>query len=115
MEDVRLYIRDALREYARLQTFAPRPSWDAVCYHGPLLLEQFGFPYPEDGEVRCRPRACPGITDSPCRPVAAVQLCWQNAAEASGWQLRRTDPRPPSPCARPACVLRSPAEPVLRR
>ena len=56
MEDVRLYIRDALTEYARLQTFAPRPSWDAVCYSGHHLLDEgFGFPHSEDREVSCLP------------------------------------------------------------
>lgn len=51
MDDVRLYIRDALKEYARLQTFAPRPSWNAVCYTGDELLAQFGLPYAGDREV----------------------------------------------------------------
>ena len=51
MEDVRLYIRDVLREYAALQTFRPKPTWDSVCYTGELLLQQFGFPYEYDRKV----------------------------------------------------------------
>lgn len=51
MEDVRLYIRDVMKEYAALQTYKARPSWDAVCYTGELLLEQFGFPYEYDKKV----------------------------------------------------------------
>lgn len=52
MKDVRLYIRDALQQYARLQTFKPQPSWNALCYTGELLLEQFAFPnYEEDRRV----------------------------------------------------------------
>lgn len=51
MKDVRLYIRDALRQYAALQVFKPQTSLNAVCYTGDLLLEQFGFPHPEDREV----------------------------------------------------------------
>ena len=51
MEDVRLYIRDALRQYAALQVFKPQPSWNAVCYTGELLLEQFSFPYEYDRRV----------------------------------------------------------------
>lgn len=48
MEDVRLYIRDVLKEYASLQTFKPKPSWNAVCYTGQELMDQFGFPYEYD-------------------------------------------------------------------
>lgn len=51
MEDVRLYIRDVLKEYAALQTYKAQPSWDSVCYTGELLLEQFGFPYEYDKKV----------------------------------------------------------------
>ena len=51
MEDVRLYIRDVLKEYASLQTFKPRPSWNSECYTGDHLLEQFGFPYEYDKKV----------------------------------------------------------------
>lgn len=51
MEDVRLYIRDVLKEYAALQTFKPQPAWESVCYTGELLLEQFGFPYEYDKKV----------------------------------------------------------------
>ena len=58
MDDVRLYIRDALKEYARLQTFAPRPSWNALCYTGRQLLEQFGFPYPADREASALQPGC---------------------------------------------------------
>ena len=48
MADVRLYIRDALQKYASLQRFMPHPSWNAECYTGEALLEQFGFPYAFD-------------------------------------------------------------------
>lgn len=51
MEDVRLYIRDVLKEYAALQTYKAQPSWDSVCYTGELLLEQFGYPYEYDKKV----------------------------------------------------------------
>ena len=51
MADVRLYIRDALRKYASLQRFMPHPSWNAECYTGEMLLEQFGFPYAFDKEA----------------------------------------------------------------
>jgi protein glucosyltransferase len=51
MADVRLYIRDALRAYARLQRFLPRPSWNAECYTGEKLLEQFGFPHAFDRQA----------------------------------------------------------------
>ena len=47
MDDVRLYIRDALKEYASLQSGDVQPTWNADCYTGELLLEQFGFP-PQD-------------------------------------------------------------------
>lgn len=51
MAEVRLYIRDALRHYASLQLFKPRTSWNAECYTGELLLEQFGYPYVYDKQV----------------------------------------------------------------
>ncbi len=52
MEDVRLYVKDVLKEYASLQT-APqiKPSWNAVCYTGQLVLDQFAFPYRLDKQV----------------------------------------------------------------
>lgn len=34
MRDVRLYLRDALREYAAVQAFRPRRSEYARCYTG---------------------------------------------------------------------------------
>ena len=52
MTDVRLYIRDALRQYAALQTFKPQPSLNALCYTGDLLLQQFAYPrFEEDARV----------------------------------------------------------------
>lgn len=51
MEDVRLYIRDVLKEYAAMQTFKPEPTWDSACYTGEMLLQQFGFPYEYDKKV----------------------------------------------------------------
>ena len=48
MKDVHLYVRDALREYASLQSFTPLPSWNAEWYTVEKLLEQFGFPYAAD-------------------------------------------------------------------
>lgn len=52
MEDVRLYIKDILKEYASLQTAAQiKPSWNAVCYTGQLVLDQFAFPYRLDKQV----------------------------------------------------------------
>lgn len=54
MPDVRLYIRDALQKYASLQRFKPRPSWNAECYTGEMLLEQFGFPHAFDAEAVAR-------------------------------------------------------------
>ena len=57
MADVRLYIRDVLREYAALQVFDDnlwtqvQPSWNAVQYSGDLLLQQFAYPYKYDFEV----------------------------------------------------------------
>ena len=77
MDDVRLYIRDALKEYARLQTFAPRPSWNAVCYTGRFLLEQFGFPFPADREVSLRsPLAQRTTTPAP----AHLQHGWHTSS-----------------------------------
>ena len=52
MEDVRLYIKDIITEYASLQTATEvKPSWNAVCYTGQLVLDQFAFPYRLDKQV----------------------------------------------------------------
>ena len=52
MEDVRLYIKDVLKEYASLQTASEiKPSWNAICYTGQLVLDQFAFPYRLDKQV----------------------------------------------------------------
>lgn len=51
MDDVRLYIRDALKEYASLQSGDVQPTWNADCYTGELLLEQFGFPHKTDRDI----------------------------------------------------------------
>lgn len=52
MGDVRLYIKDVLKEYASLQTAKEiKPSWNAVCYTGQLVLDQFAFPYRLDKQV----------------------------------------------------------------
>lgn len=52
MTDVRLYIKDILKEYASLQTASQiKPSWNAVCYTGQLVLDQFAFPYRLDKQV----------------------------------------------------------------
>lgn len=52
MGDVRLYIKDVLKEYASHQTATEiKPSWNAVCYTGQLVLDQFAFPYRLDKQV----------------------------------------------------------------
>ena len=52
MEDVRLYIKDLITEYASLQSKSQvKPSWNAVCYTGQLVLDQFAFPYRLDKQV----------------------------------------------------------------
>ena len=52
MEDVRLYVKDLITEYASLQTTTQvKPSWNAVCYTGQLVLDQFAFPYRLDKQV----------------------------------------------------------------
>ena len=61
MRDVRMYVRDALSQYASLQIFTPQPSWNAECYTGEMLLEQFGFPYAADKETVAR--AYPWLAD----------------------------------------------------
>ena len=52
MEDVRLYIKDVITQYASLQMATQvKPSWNAVCYTGQLVLDQFAFPYRLDKQV----------------------------------------------------------------
>lgn len=51
MHDVRLYIRDLLREYAALQKFKPKKHTNSICYTGRLLLEQFGKPHVRDAHI----------------------------------------------------------------
>jgi Glycosyl transferase family 90 len=45
MEDVRLYLRDLLREYAALQTFQPFRSEEARCMNWDRMLAEFGAPH----------------------------------------------------------------------
>jgi hypothetical protein len=45
MEDVRLYLRDLLREYAALQTFQPFRSEEARCMNWGRMLAEFGAPH----------------------------------------------------------------------
>ena len=37
MRDVRLYLRDVLREYGALMTYTPQPLPGAICYSGGSL------------------------------------------------------------------------------
>lgn len=100
MDDVRLYIRDALKEYARLQTFAPRPSWNAVCYTGRQLLEQFGFPYPADREASHpafmhSSQACsePSGLAADCKTdYSSFTLCWAVSLDSASVPCSRLQP-----------------------
>lgn len=87
MEDVRLYIKDIITEYASLQTETQiKPSWNAVCYTGQLVLDQFAFPYRLDKQVVVQ--AYPWLT------TYGVDKC------ASGSELARVaDSSPDSPPA----------------
>lgn len=51
MEEVLLYVRDALRAYAARQQFKPRPHARAACYTGARLLEQFSMPFEADAKA----------------------------------------------------------------
>ncbi len=51
MEDVRRYLADALAMYGSLVEFPAAPRPGAVCYSGPALLAQFGFPFESDREL----------------------------------------------------------------
>ncbi|GAB4824253.1 hypothetical protein N2152v2_011299 [Parachlorella kessleri] len=50
MRDVKLYLRDMLREYAQLLDFQPVPGDKSRCYTGKRLLKEFAVPFPEDAE-----------------------------------------------------------------
>jgi hypothetical protein len=45
MTDVRLYIKDLLVHYARLQRFRPYRSEHSKCMNWKRMLEEFGVPY----------------------------------------------------------------------
>lgn len=51
MADVRQYLADALAMYGSLVDFKPAPGKAAICYSGPALLAQFGFPYEADRQL----------------------------------------------------------------
>ena len=82
MQDVRLYIRDVLKEYASLQTATEiKPSWNAICYTGQLVLDQFAFPYRLDKQVVVQAYPwltsfgqdlCPASTESSASAESAV-------------------------------------------
>ena len=83
MEDVRLYVKDVLKEYASLQTATQiQPSWNAVCYTGQLVLDQFAFPYRLDKQVVVQAYpwlqtfaqdSCPTTSDSKASDSAATE------------------------------------------
>ena len=77
MPDVRLYIRDALRKYASLQRFMPHPSWNAECYTGEMLLEQFGFPHAFDAEAVAQVGGslCSGVYQTPIYTCSYILGC----------------------------------------
>lgn len=52
MRDVRLYIKDLLTEYAKLQTFTPQPAHHSRCMDWARLLHEFAWPHYQ--EVGCR-------------------------------------------------------------
>jgi len=45
MRDVRLYIKDLLTEYAKLQKFQPQPSHKARCMDWQRMLQEFAWPH----------------------------------------------------------------------
>ena len=51
MADVRQYLADALAMYGSLVDFKPAPGNASICYSGPALLAQFGFPYEADRQL----------------------------------------------------------------
>ena len=52
LEDVRLYLRDMLREYAALQTFQPFRSEEARCMNWDRMLAEFSAPHRRPSYVR---------------------------------------------------------------
>jgi hypothetical protein len=52
LEDVRLYLRDLLREYAALQTFQPFRSEEARCMNWDRMLAEFSAPHRRPSYVR---------------------------------------------------------------
>lgn len=86
MADVRLYIRDLLREYAALQAFYPQKKPNSVCYTGRLLLEQFGKPHMRDEHILRQSypwlegftNGCPQLPQPP--PKAGKRLRRQHAS-----------------------------------
>ncbi len=54
LANVRLYARDALRTYASLQRFTPRPREGSMCVTGRVLLDMYAPPYGDDRDVMAR-------------------------------------------------------------
>lgn len=52
LEDMRLYLRDLLREYAALQTFQPFRSEEARCMNWDRMLAEFSAPHRRPSYVR---------------------------------------------------------------
>ena len=51
MADVRLYARDLLTEYAKLQRFKPEVAPYARCLDWARMLQEFDFPHHKDVRV----------------------------------------------------------------
>jgi hypothetical protein len=45
MHDLRLYVRDQLTEYAKLQRFEVKPSYHARCMDWERMLAEFEWPH----------------------------------------------------------------------
>jgi hypothetical protein len=58
LEDVRLYLRDLLREYAALQTFQPFRSEEARCVNWDRMLAEFSAPHRRPSYVRLFSCSC---------------------------------------------------------
>ena len=97
MADVRQYLADALAMYGSLVDFKPAPGNTSICYSGPALLAQFGFPYEADRRLiaetypwlanftqpGCPPPAPPSAAYAPAAGPAANLAASAGAAAAA--------------------------------
>mmetsp|Transcript_524 Transcript_524/g.1576 ORF Transcript_524/g.1576 Transcript_524/m.1576 type:complete len:1117 (-) Transcript_524:961-4311(-) len=108
MEDVRVYWRDLLQQYSKLQTFQPFKSEGARCMNWGRMLVEFGFPFDSENnyDIQLVQKFYPYIQGGDddiysCDDEEKTPVWWDCEA-VEDWQPFRRDPYLSELCGLPA-------------